>query len=399
MAKNKIKILFIHHGTGIGGAPISLLNLIKRLDKSKFQLKVAFMVRGEIVDFFKKEDIETEIIGGSTTYFGHHEKGKIQFKFFWRYPKIILSWYKTRNKLAPIYLKKNKEYDIIHLNSDVLSSWASAAKQLGFKVVCHNRDPIAKGTFGLRRYILKYILNKNVNQFICISHDNKSRLGLPQKTDVIYNFVDIPNTFRESMLDSTIEKRVLYLGGMAKVKGFVTAVACLPYLDPNITLQFAGNLSKWNRPISSRDKVIVAIKLLFFGKTYWPLKKMYKAKNAQILGLLYAPLPIIDASDILISPFKIEHFSRPAVEAFAYGKPVIGSDVEGMDEIVDHGLNGLLVKKNNPKALATAINYLCSHPEKAREMGLEGREKAEKIFSPEINTKKVENIYQQLINK
>jgi glycosyltransferase involved in cell wall biosynthesis len=110
-------------------------------------------------------------------------------------------------------------------------------------------------------------------------------------------------------------------------------------------LQFAGNLSKWNRPISSRDKVIVAIKLLFFGKTYWPLKKMYKAKNAQILGLLYAPLPIIDASDILISPFKIEHFSRPAVEAFAYGKPVIGSDVEGMDEIVDHGLNGLLVKK------------------------------------------------------
>jgi hypothetical protein len=31
-------------------------------------------------------------------------------------------------------------------------------------------------------------------------------------------------------------------------------------------------------------------------------------------------------------------------------------------------------------------------------MGLKGREKAQKIFSPEINTKKVENIYQQLIN-
>jgi glycosyltransferase involved in cell wall biosynthesis len=69
-----------------------------------------------------------------------------------------------------------------------------------------------------------------------------------------------------------------------------------------------------------------------------------------------------------------------------------------MDEIVDDNINGLIIEKNNPKALAEAINYLCGHPGKVREMGLKGREKAEKVFSPEINTKKVENIYQQLIN-
>ena len=69
-----------------------------------------------------------------------------------------------------------------------------------------------------------------------------------------------------------------------------------------------------------------------------------------------------------------------------------------MDEIIDHGINGLLVEKNNPKSLAKAINYLCNHPEKAREMGLKGREKAEKVFSPENNIEKIESIYQKLIN-
>lgn len=140
------------------------------------------------------------------------------------------------------------------------------------------------------------------------------------------------------------------------------------------------------------------VKLIFFGKTYRPLKKMFEAPNAEVLGMLKDPLPTIDACDILITPFeKIEHFSRPAIEAFAYGKPVIGSNVEGMDEIIDHGANGLLVEKNNPKALAEAINYLCANPDIARKMGEAGRKKAERLFSPEVNVRKVEEIYDRLM--
>lgn len=192
------------------------------------------------------------------------------------------------------------------------------------------------------------------------------------------------------------KRKVLFMGGMAKIKGFQTAVGCLPYLDPNITLQFAGNLSQWKTPHSLKEKLKNFIKLTVYRGAYYPLLKMYQSKNAQVLGLLKEPLPVIDNSDILITPFKIEHFSRPAVEAFAYGKPVIGSNVEGMDEIIDHNVNGLLVEKNNPKALAEAINDLCKNPKKAQAMGQKGRAKAEQVFSPKINTKKVEAIYQEL---
>lgn len=392
----KIKILFIHHGTGIGGAPISLLNLIKQLNQTKFKFKVAFVKDGAAVNLYSRNNIEVDAIRGNNKYFGHHKKGKIKLKYFFRYFSIYRNWHKTVNLTAKEFLSLNTDYDIIHLNSDVLTSWAYAAKKAGFKVVCHNRDPISYGYFGFRYNILKKLIDENVDAIINISNDNRNRLGLIEKSFVVYNFVDIPVNYRLPMSDSG-PKKVLYLGGQAKIKGFSTAVKCLRYLDNNIRVQFGGNYGRLDAPKSFKEKIKNWIKLNIYRRTYRPLKEIKNAVNAELLGLMMDPYPTIDACDILITPFSVEHFSRPAMEAMAYGKPVIGSNVEGMDEIIDHGITGLLVEKNNPKALADAINYLCKNPEIAREMGRRGREKAEKMFSPKENTAKVEAIYERLM--
>lgn len=392
---NKIKILYIHHGSGIGGAPISLLNLIKKLDLEKFEVKVLFFVEGVICELYRESNIEVEILNASMSYFGHHSKGKISLKYFHRYPGIAANWLKIALHIAPGYLSKNKEFDIVHLNSDVLSSWAYAAKKLGFKVVCHNRDPIGDGYFGLRKRILQNLLSKNVDKIISISKDNSIRLGLSEKTEVVYNFVSLPEKYKAPF--SSRDVKVLYLGGNAKIKGFQTAVNCLPYLDNGIIVQFAGNYNSWKKSNSLKESIINVIKTTFYKSTYLPLIKLLKAKNAEVLGLLKNPYPYIDTCDILITPFSVEHFSRPAMEAFSYGKPVIGSNVEGMDEIIDHEVNGLLIEKNNPKALAEAINYLSANPEIGKTMGLKGRQKAETVFAPEVNTGKVEAIYRDLL--
>jgi glycosyltransferase involved in cell wall biosynthesis len=57
----------------------------------------------------------------------------------------------------------------------------------------------------------------------------------------------------------------------------------------------------------------------------------------------------------LLSPFSKPHASLPVLEAFYVGKPVIVSDIEGMDEIVNEE-NGLFFKNENSEALAFAIN-------------------------------------------
>ncbi len=104
---------------------------------------------------------------------------------------------------------------------------------------------------------------------------------------------------------------------------------------------------------------------------------------------------LLHDSTFLISPFVIEHFSRPIIEAFANMKPVIATNIEGMNEIVDDNVDGLLVDRNKPRSLAKAINYLNANPELIRQMGVNGYEKAKKIFSPN-NVADIERIYNDL---
>lgn len=392
----KIKILYVHHGSGIGGAPISLLNLIKRLDKSKFSIKVLFVTNSVIIDLFNNNCIENSIINGSNDWFVHNETGKYSWFNFLKYFKIYLSWKKVAFNEAPNFLKL-EDFDILHLNSHVLTSWAFAGKLLNKRVVLHNREAIANGFFGLRKKILANLIMENCNAVINISYDNFHRLGLKNDSHVIYNFVQIPDSYINPF--NSKEIKVLFLGGSARIKGFSVAVDSLQYLNDNIKIQFAGSLNSWNKPKSFKERLKNLLKLTVYRSSYLPIIKLSNAKNAEILGLLKDPYPYIDECDILITPFTVEHFSRPAMEAFAYGKPVIGSDVEGMNEIIDHGINGLLFEKNNPKKLAEAINYLAMNPEFGRKLGENGRKKAEVVYSPEVNTGKVEEIYLRLMQR
>ncbi|MEK5790211.1 glycosyltransferase family 4 protein, partial [Acinetobacter johnsonii] len=72
-------------------------------------------------------------------------------------------------------------------------------------------------------------------------------------------------------------------------------------------------------------------------------QRLYKALSilnsddrAIVVGMINNVSEMLDATDLLISPFEKEHFARPIIEAFARGRTAIGSDVEGMDEIIDH---------------------------------------------------------------
>ena len=81
----------------------------------------------------------------------------------------------------------------------------------------------------------------------------------------------------------------------------------------------------------------------------------------------------------------------------ACGLPVVATAVGGNIEVVQDGVNGLLVLPNNPGALAFAITELLKDKEKARKMGLEGKMRVEENFSIDINVRKIEKLYLQIL--
>jgi glycosyltransferase involved in cell wall biosynthesis len=83
------------------------------------------------------------------------------------------------------------------------------------------------------------------------------------------------------------------------------------------------------------------------------------------------------AADLFTLPSSAEAFGNVFAEALASGLPIVGSTVGGIPELVEHGVNGLLIDPGQPIALARAIEYLACDPELRQMMGARNRAKAE----------------------
>lgn len=93
-----------------------------------------------------------------------------------------------------------------------------------------------------------------------------------------------------------------------------------------------------------------------------------------------------------------ETFGLSIIESFAMGKPVIGSDLGAIPEIIDDGVNGLLFEPGNVEALAEKIQYFIDHPGLCLDMGHNARRKAEVRYNPRDHYEKLKNLYSSLLS-
>jgi len=88
--------------------------------------------------------------------------------------------------------------------------------------------------------------------------------------------------------------------------------------------------------------------------------------------------------DIFVLPSYREGFPRSVLEAMATELPVVATNIRGCREAVVHGETGFIVPPKNAKALADAVAFLLEHPEKAKQMGRAGRERAVKLYDQRV---------------
>jgi glycosyltransferase involved in cell wall biosynthesis len=85
--------------------------------------------------------------------------------------------------------------------------------------------------------------------------------------------------------------------------------------------------------------------------------------------------------DVVAVPSLFEGFGLSAAEAMAASRPVVGSRVDGLTEIIEEGVTGYTVPVNDSGKMAKAIIEVLNNPQKAEAMGSQGHDRVKKMFS------------------
>ncbi len=399
------KILLIHHGKGLGGAPLSLLYLVESLDTTKYKPIVLFLHDSEIIELFKERGIQT--IGPINVYDFAHTK---IWWFGWRHAHHLAR--ATKDTLKTIFRIAPKvfddiEPDLVHLNTSSLLGWGIAARKKKISVVWHVREPLAPGYLGIRQALVQQTVKRYANAIVPICNHDATPWKGNQKTHVVYNAVDEKYFNKQCNTASFLTEhkipennpRILFVGGLSKEKGTLEILKIFQNLllkVPNAQLLLAGYLDKPTQ--SWKQGIYKMYPASNYAHQVHELLKQLDTSVIQLGSIRNVPAAMA-ASDIVVFPATVGHFARPIIEAGFMQRPVVASALAPLDELVIDQETGFLIDINNHELWTEKLFLLLTNKLLAKKMGTAGYAFCKKKFNLPEQIKKIEKIYTQLLTK
>jgi len=163
------------------------------------------------------------------------------------------------------------------------------------------------------------------------------------------------------------EIKLLFVGECIRVKGLYYLVKALGLIrENNLVLNIAGSYDKNSTYYKDIMKIINREKL---------------HANINFLGFVGSGElnSLYHDSTIYIMPSLSEGYGKSLAEALSFGLPIVASKVGAIPEMVEDGVNALLVEPGNPNKLASAIRRLCQDSGLRDKMNQANLEKARKL--------------------
>ncbi|MFB6392955.1 glycosyltransferase [Polymorphospora lycopeni] len=203
--------------------------------------------------------------------------------------------------------------------------------------------------------------------------DVMRRAGVyPDRLRVVNHFVDLTGLPAKS----TPGGGVVYAGRLAAEKGVDTLVEAAAALPPGVPVDVAGDGPV--RPmLEELARRVAPGRVRFHGR-------LDKARLHEL----------VRAAGVVAVPSRW-HENQPlsVLEAFACGVPVVGTDLGGLPELVEPGVDGEIVPADDPAALAAALTSVLADPDRALAMGRAGRQRIERDFPPAAHLRRLREIY------
>lgn len=206
----------------------------------------------------------------------------------------------------------------------------------------------------------------------------------PGYYNVIPNGVDVEHFAQDaSPLPEFADgkKNVLFVGRPEKRKGlryliraFVEVQQAVP--DSRLIVVGAGEFGRYERAVRSMKLHDVVF------RSYVPFAELPRYHHSA--HVFCAPNTGFESQGIVL------------LEAMAAGVPIVASNIDGFAGVLTHGVEGLLVRPEEPRALAAGLIELLHHPARAAAMASQGRDRAAQ-YSWDRVSQRVLSYYERLI--
>ena len=128
------------------------------------------------------------------------------------------------------------------------------------------------------------------------------------------------------------------------------------------------------------------------------LSQLQDGTGVEWLGHVADMPALLRSVHVVCLPSYREGLPKALIEACAAGRAIVAKDVPGCREVVNHELNGLLVRPRDTGALADALQRLLSDPTLRTKMGMAGRRKAEAEFDVAAVVRATLDVYRKILD-
>lgn len=306
---------------------------------------------------------------------------------------------KSMYGLNPITIAKLSKF-VNKNNINVVHIFNSKAISLGIKVtkkakkssliVSHHPGFPAKLGLFIKKYYIKqpfYIIltSRNTENDLKAQQINLKRTHiLPEGIDLIRYQNTLP--FNDFYAEYSVPPEFFLIGCQSPASNKEDALFLLDtvekvcHIKPNIVFLLFS---------SFKDRSFID-----------PIIQQRKLSEKLIIIHPHDMLPkFLSAIHMMIIPFHRNSYRCLILKAMAMAKPVIAKEYNGVDEIIQHRENGIIVKNKDPESLSTAIISLSSKETELKTLASNAREKVVKCFDIELLVQKLEKIYFDIINE
>lgn len=374
----KISVLYVHTSSYIGGGNQMFLQLFEQLRNSEFQPISILPGKGPMESQLSKQQIPYVIIPLNQFLTGR---------------KVTVIW----TILLLVKLFWQCKVRLLHtLNSGYYRYIAIAAKISHIPIVYHLQLPTDKTSLKWEfQYPPKIVIS-------CSQILSEQFKGILKELGIITKVVTVRNAIDVNNIKSPSESDVIKIRRSLQIEHFSHIITIVGLVSERKGHRYFLEMAKEVLLIFSYAGFMVVGEDILGNGEYRREMENYArelgiSRNILFTGFREDANEWIAASDLIVLPSLQEGLPISLVEAHACGKPAVATSVDGIPEIVEDGVTGILVPPKDVNALTQAVLKLMNDQSLSKKMGMAGRNKVESFFDISEYSKKIIQIYSSLL--